>query len=75
MKHYQYLVIGGGLTVMQLYRGIRELDATGSIAVISMSLTRPTCVLIFQKGCGQGRPIRKIWRNTQNGDDLLLGAR
>ena len=44
MKQYKYLIVGGGLTDDAAVRGIRELDASGSIGLISSvrSLIRPT---------------------------------
>lgn len=46
MKHYKYLIIGGGLTGDGAVRGIRELDTEGSIGMFSMEpdppYTRPS---------------------------------
>ena len=39
MKHYKYLIIGGGLTGDAAVRGIRELDSEGSIGMFSMAAT------------------------------------
>ena len=76
MKQYRYLIIGGGLTGDAAVRGIRELDAEGSIGMISMEpdppYTRPT----LSKGLWKGRKIETIWRNTQDlGAELHLGRR
>ena len=35
MKHYTYLIIGGGMTADSAVQGIRENDAKGSIGLIS----------------------------------------
>ena len=76
MKHYKYLVIGGGLTGDAAVRGIRELDATGSIGMISMEPDPPYMRPNLSKGLWKGRPIEKIWRNTQNlGAQLHLGRK
>jgi len=76
MKHYQYLIIGGGLTGDAAVRGIRELDAEGSIGMISMESDPPYLRPSLSKGLWKGRPIEKIWRNTQDlGVDLLLGRK
>ena len=69
MKHYQYLIVGGGLTGDAAVRGIRELDAEGSIGLIGMEPDPPYVRPNLSKGLWKGRPIEKIWRNTQ-----LLGA-
>jgi 3-phenylpropionate/trans-cinnamate dioxygenase ferredoxin reductase subunit len=76
MKQYRYLIVGGGLTGDAAVRGIRELDAKGSIGMISMEpdppYTRPT----LSKGLWKGRKIETIWRNTQDlGAELHLGRR
>lgn len=76
MKHYQYLVVGGGLTGDAAIRGIRELDAAGSIGLIGMEPDPPYLRPNLSKGLWKGRPIEKIWRNTQNlGAQLHLGRK
>ena len=35
MKSYKYLIIGGGMTAASAVTGIREVDSTGSIGLIS----------------------------------------
>jgi len=74
MKHYQYLIIGGGLTGDAAVRGIRELDAKGSIGMISMEPNPPYLRPNLSKGLWKGRPMEKIWRNTEKlGAELFLG--
>jgi NADPH-dependent 2,4-dienoyl-CoA reductase/sulfur reductase-like enzyme len=76
MRHYQYLIIGGGLTGDAAVHGIRELDATGSIGMISMEPDPPYVRPSLSKGLWKGRPIEKIWRNTRDLDvTLLLGRK
>lgn len=76
MKHYQYLIIGGGLTGDAAVRGIRELDAAGSIGMISMEYDPPYTRPNLSKGLWKGRPTEKIWRNTQNlGAEIHLGRK
>jgi NADPH-dependent 2,4-dienoyl-CoA reductase/sulfur reductase-like enzyme len=65
MKHYQYLIIGGGLTGDAAARGIRELDAKGSIGMFSTEPNPPYTRPNLSKGLWKGRPLEKIWRNTQ----------
>ena len=65
MKHYQYLIIGGGLTGDAAVRGIRELDAQGSIGMFSTEPNPPYTRPNLSKGLWKGRPLEKIWRNTQ----------
>src|SRR6476646_1333811 len=74
MKHYQYLIIGGGLAGDAAVRGIRELDAGGSIGMFSAELNPPYTRPNLSKGLWKGRPLEKIWRHTKDlGADLLLG--
>jgi 3-phenylpropionate/trans-cinnamate dioxygenase ferredoxin reductase component len=76
MKHYKYLIIGGGLTGDAATRGIRELDAEGSIGMFSTELNPPYTRPNLSKGLWKGRPMEKVWRNTKAlGVDLLLGRR
>lgn len=74
MKHYRYLIVGGGLTGDAAVRGIRELDSDGPIGMISRETDPPYTRPNLSKGLWKGRPIEKIWRNTQDlGADLYLG--
>jgi len=57
-------------------RGIRELDQNGSVALISAEPDPPYARPPLSKGLWKGRPIEKIWRNTEAlGVDLLLDRR
>ena len=74
MMHYQYLIVGGGLSGDAAVRGIRELDTAGSIGLISMEPDPPYMRPNLSKGLWKGRPIEKIWRNTQDlGAEMHLG--
>lgn len=74
MKYYKYLIIGGGLTGDAAARGIRELDTNGSIGMISAELHPPYTRPNLSKGLWKGRPMEKVWRNTQELDvELHLG--
>jgi NADPH-dependent 2,4-dienoyl-CoA reductase/sulfur reductase-like enzyme len=76
MKQYRYLIVGGGLTGDAAVRGIRELDAEGSIGMISMEPDPPYTRPNLSKGLWKGRPLEKIWRNTESlGADLYLGRK
>jgi len=75
MQHYKYLIIGGGLTADAATRGIRELDAEGSIGIISMEPDPPYMRPNLSKGLWKGRPIEKIWRKTEERSELILGRK
>jgi len=75
MKHYKYLIIGGGLAGDAATRGIRELDAEGSIGLISAEPDAPYMRPNLSKGLWKGRPIEKIWRRTEERAELNLGRK
>jgi 3-phenylpropionate/trans-cinnamate dioxygenase ferredoxin reductase subunit len=64
MKHYKYLIVGGGMTADAAVRGVRELDNGGSIGLISVegdeSYDRPP----LSKGLWKGKQLESIWRKT-----------
>lgn len=41
MAHYDYFIIGGGMTADAAVRGVREADATGSVGLISVERHPP----------------------------------
>ena len=75
MKHYKYLIIGGGLGGDAATRGIRELDTDGSIGLISAEPDPPYMRPNLSKGLWKGRPIEKIWRKTEERAELSLGRK
>jgi 3-phenylpropionate/trans-cinnamate dioxygenase ferredoxin reductase component len=76
MKHYKYLIIGGGLAGDAATRGIRELDTDGSIGMISMEPDPPYMRPNLSKGLWKGRPVEKIWRKTkERGTALHLNCK
>jgi NADPH-dependent 2,4-dienoyl-CoA reductase/sulfur reductase-like enzyme len=76
LKHYKYLIIGGGLAGDGATQGIRELDAEGSIGMISMEPDPPYMRPNLSKGLWKGRPVEKIWRKTkERGTELLLNRK
>jgi 3-phenylpropionate/trans-cinnamate dioxygenase ferredoxin reductase subunit len=75
VKHYKYLIIGGGLAGDGATKGIRELDAEGSIGVISMEPDPPYMRPSLSKGLWKGNPEEKIWRKTEERADLHLSRK
>jgi 3-phenylpropionate/trans-cinnamate dioxygenase ferredoxin reductase component len=75
LKHYKYLIIGGGLTADAATRGIRELDPDGSIGLLSAEPDPPYMRPNLSKGLWKGRPVEKIWRKTEERARLLLGRK
>lgn len=74
MKSYRYLIIGSSMTADAAVRGIRELDADGSIGLIGAEPVMPYSRPPLSKGLWKGRPLEKIWRNTDSlGVEFHLG--
>src|SRR5437773_7766868 len=73
MKHYKYLIIGGGMTGDAAVKGIRELDKDGTIGVISMESNPHYARPPLTKDLWKGKPEEKIWKKTdeQNADIFL----
>ena len=66
MTNYQYLIIGGGMTAAAAVDGIREVDSTGGIGLISAELDAPYDRPPLSKGLWKGKPLDSIWRKTEN---------
>jgi 3-phenylpropionate/trans-cinnamate dioxygenase ferredoxin reductase subunit len=65
MTNYQYLIIGGGMTAAAAADGIREVDATGSIGIISAESDAPYNRPPLSKGLWKGDPLDGIWRKAK----------
>ena len=75
MKHYEYLIVGGGMAADAAARGIRELDGAGHIGVLSADSDPPYTRPNLSKGLWKGRPMEKVWRKTEEtGAEVLLNA-
>jgi len=72
MDKYTYLIVGGGMTADAAVRGIREIDADGSIALISKEDHPPYNRPPLSKGLWTGMDENKIWRQTENLDVEFL---
>src|SRR4030095_11979604 len=75
MKHYKYLIIGGGLAGDAATKGIRELDKEGSIGMLIMEPDPPYMRPNLSKGLWKGRPVEKIWRKTEERAELHLNRK
>jgi NADPH-dependent 2,4-dienoyl-CoA reductase/sulfur reductase-like enzyme len=65
MTHYKYLIVGGGMTAAAAADGIRELDPTGAIGIISREPDTPYDRPPLTKGLWKGKPLDSIWRHTE----------
>jgi NADPH-dependent 2,4-dienoyl-CoA reductase/sulfur reductase-like enzyme len=75
MNNYKYLIIGGGMTGDAAAQGIRELDPSGSILLVSNETHAPYNRPPLTKGLWKGEPEEEIWRPVPKGTELLLGRR
>jgi 3-phenylpropionate/trans-cinnamate dioxygenase ferredoxin reductase subunit len=72
---YKYLIIGGGMTADSAVRGIRTVDKSGSIGLISNEPHPPYNRPPLSKGLWKGDPIETIWRKTSGlGVELHLAC-
>ena len=65
MTNYQYLIIGGGMTAAAAADGIREVDPTGRIGIISAERDAPYNRPPLSKGLWKGDPLDGIWRKPK----------
>lgn len=74
MTHYKYLIIGGGMTAAAAAEGIREVDSTGSIGLISAEQDAPYDRPPLTKGLWKDKPLDSVWRDTKkSGVTMHLG--
>ena len=75
MPDYKYLIIGGGMAADSAVRGIRQVDATGNIGIISNENHPPYNRPPLSKGLWKGEAPEKVWRNTPSENvELKLSA-
>ena len=66
MTNYDYLIIGGGMTAAAAVDGIRKVDPTGGIGMISMEPDAPYNRPPLSKALWKGKPLDSIWRKTED---------
>ena len=75
-QRYDYLIVGGGMTAAAAVQGIREVDASSSIGLISAEPHPPYNRPPLSKALWKGEPESSIWRGTEAaGATLHLGRR
>jgi NADPH-dependent 2,4-dienoyl-CoA reductase/sulfur reductase-like enzyme len=74
MTHFNYLIVGAGMTADAAVKGIREVDSKGSIALIGADPNPPYDRPPLSKGLWKGKPLGSIWRKeNQHAMELFLG--
>ena len=76
MPHFKYMIVGAGMTGDAAVTGIREVDPSGSIALIGDETDRPYNRPPLSKALWKGEPLDSVWRSAgDRGAELLLGRR
>lgn len=76
MKQFRYLIIGGGMAADSAIKGIREIDETGSIGLVSMEEYPPYDRPPLTKALWKGKPLDKIWRHVSEEEvTMYLGRK
>ena len=66
MEHFEYLIIGGGMTADAAVGGIRSLDPDGSIGVIGAEPDLPYNRPPLSKSLWKGDALDTIWRKPSD---------
>ena len=66
MQHYNYLIIGGGMTAEAAVQGIRSVDPAGEIGLFSEESDPPYNRPPLSKALWKGESVETIWRKTDN---------
>jgi len=75
MPAYKYLIIGGGMTADAAVSGIKEIDPSGSIGLITTERYPPYNRPPLSKGLWKGKPLEKIFRKaTEEGVERHLST-
>ena len=76
MERYKYLIVGGGMTADAAARGIREVDAAGSVGLIGAEPHPPYNRPPLSKALWKGAALESIWRGTEAANvQMHLGRR
>ena len=73
MPDYDYLIVGGGMTADAAVEGIREVDAEGSIGVVSEEADAPYRRPPLSKGLWKKMKLESIGYKTAEQADLHTG--
>lgn len=75
MGHFDYLIVGGGLTGDAAAEAIRELDPNGSVGLMTAEPHPPYNRPPLSKGLWKGESQDSVWRPSLEGLELMLGRR
>jgi 3-phenylpropionate/trans-cinnamate dioxygenase ferredoxin reductase subunit len=73
-RHFEYILVGGGMAADAAARGIRQADPDRAILMIGKEDAAPYNRPPLTKGLWKNKKIESIWRHTENlGVELRLG--
>jgi 3-phenylpropionate/trans-cinnamate dioxygenase ferredoxin reductase component len=75
MREFKYLIVGGGMTADAAAHGIRSVDASGSVALVSAELDKPYDRPPLSKALWDGKSVDSIWRKTDEKNVALFLGR
>ena len=76
MARYRYVVVGGGMTADAAFRGIRDHDAKGTIALFAAERHPPYSRPPLSKALWAGKDEGMVWRRTADlGVEIHEGRR
>ncbi len=64
MTDFRYLIVGGGMVADAAARGIRQIDADGSIGIVSEETDRPYARPALSRSSGPTRSSAGTRRST-----------
>lgn len=71
MRHYAYLIIGGGMAADAAVKGIRSIDKDWEVCVIGAEGFPPYKRPPLTKQLWKGKPVESIWLGTSEHDATL----
>ncbi len=75
MNHFNYLIVGGGMTAAAAANGIREVDGDGSIAIVSKEERQPYDRPPLTKALWTGKKTTDdIWRDVPSDVSFYEGV-
>ncbi len=65
MKHYKYLIVGGGIAADAAAKAVRKIDVESSIGMLADEPDLPYRRPLLSKQLWKGRPIESVWLKTE----------
>lgn len=76
MNKYDYIIVGGGMSADAAIKGIREVDNSGSILMVSAEDVLPYDRPSLSKSLWKGKSLESIWRHTDKQNaEIILGKK